>query len=83
MEPRKVRQLYEKAMKASVKREPAEPQRTLEQALKSYPRSPEALPLYGWVPASLGQSRSAEQILQAAIQSDPRYSPVYAVLADI
>jgi len=82
-EPRKVRRLYEEAMEAWLKHKPAEALRKLEQALNLYPPFPEALTFYGGIQASLQQWESAERSLQAAIQSDPSYSPAYAVLAGV
>ena len=82
-EPREVRRLYEKAMRAWVEHKPAESQRRLDQALKLYPNFPEALTFYGGIDASFQQWESAEKKLQAAIQSDPSYPPAYVVLAGV
>jgi len=82
-EPRRVRQLYEQAMKAWMRQNPAEAQRKLVEALKLYPKSPEALTFYGGIQGSLQQWESAEQNLEAAIHCDPSYSPAYVVLAGV
>ena len=82
-EPRKVRRLYEQAMDAWLKHKTVEAVHRLEQALNLYPPFPEALTFYGGIQSSLQHWESAERSLQAAIQSDPTYSPAYAVLAGV
>jgi tetratricopeptide (TPR) repeat protein len=60
-----------------------EAQRKLDEALKFYPGFPEALTFYGFIHATFQHWESAEQKLQAAIQTDPTYSPAYVVLAGV
>jgi len=81
--PPKVRQLYERAQKAFQKHEYAEAQQRLNQALQYYPAFPEALTLRGYIQLDLGQWKSAEGSLQAAIRSDPRYGLAYFLLGDV
>ncbi|HTT19616.1 MAG TPA: tetratricopeptide repeat protein [Candidatus Sulfotelmatobacter sp.] len=81
--PPKARHLYEKAVEAWGKKEPAEAQRDVDQALKIDPTYPEALTLYGFIQASLQQWGSAETGLEAAIESDPNYWPPYVILASV
>ncbi len=82
-EPREARKLYKKALAAWVKKQPAEAQRQVEQALKIYPAFPEALSLYGVIRASLQQWDLAAEELEAAIHADPNYSPAYVILAGV
>jgi tetratricopeptide (TPR) repeat protein len=70
-------------MDAWLKHKTAEAVHRLEQALQLYPPFPEALTFYGGLQASLQQWEPAERSLRAAIQSDPSYSPAYAVLAGV
>lgn len=81
--PRNARLLYDKALEAWRKQEPAEAQRKLDEALKLDPAFPDALTLYGGIQAAQQQWDSAEQSLQAAIRSDAGFSPAYIVLAGV
>ncbi|HXJ89801.1 MAG TPA: tetratricopeptide repeat protein [Candidatus Binatia bacterium] len=81
--PPKARHLYEKAVDAWGRKEPAEAQRDVDQALKIDPTYPEALTLYGFIQASLQRWSSAEDGLEAAIKSDPNYWPPYVILASV
>lgn len=80
---RKAQRLYEKAIEAWKKHGPAEALPKVEQALKIDPTFPEALSLYGYIQTSRQDWDSAEQNLQAAVQSDPGYSTAYIILAGI
>lgn len=82
-EPSKAQGLYNKAMEAWTKGRPAEALRKLDEALKVYPSFPEALTFYGCIHATFRHWESAEEKLQAAIQTDPTYSPVHIVLAGV
>lgn len=82
-EPRNAQRLYKKALAAWVKKQPAEAQREVEQALKVYPDFPEALSLYGVIRASFQQWELAAEELEAAIHADPNYSPAYVILAGV
>jgi len=82
-EPRRVRQLYNKALQYYVKEKFAQATPILDEALKIYPNFPEALTLYGSIQTVLGQWESAEQKLLASIHTDPTYAPGYAVLAGL
>jgi predicted Zn-dependent protease len=82
-EPRRARQLYNKALQAYVKEKTADAIRTLDEALKLYPAFPEALTLYGSIQIILRQWQSAEQNLRASIHTDPTYVPGYLVLAGL
>lgn len=79
--PPKARTLYEKAVRPFRKHRYVEAQRELDQALHLYPAFPEALTLLGYIQMDLNQWASAEQSLQAAIQSDPTYGFAYLVLS--
>ncbi len=82
-EPLNAQRLYKKAMAAWAKRQPADAQRQVEQALKIYPAFPEALSLYGVIRASFQQWELAAEELEAAIHADPNYSPAYVILAGV
>ncbi|MGZ7056591.1 MAG: tetratricopeptide repeat protein [Candidatus Angelobacter sp.] len=81
--PRKVRQLYDKALKAFQKDKPVKAKRKLDEALQQYPAFPEALTLCGVIQLNDNQWGAAEQNLQAAVRSDPAYSAAYVVLGDL
>lgn len=81
--PDKVRRLYGKALKAFRKNRYAEAQGRLDQALHVYPDFPEALALSGSIYISLQHWDLAEQILQAAIRTDPTYEVGYRLLSDL
>lgn len=82
-EPRAAQKLYRRALNATAKRDYAEAQRKLDKALKIYPQFPEALTLYAIILAMAHQWQQSEQNLQAAIQTDPNYAPVYVILAGV
>lgn len=81
--PRKARQLYEKALDAWQKEQPADAQRRVDQALRIDPAFPEALTLNGFMQASHKRWESAEASLHAAIRSDPDYCAAYIILAGV
>jgi tetratricopeptide (TPR) repeat protein len=81
--PRKVRQLYDKAVKAFQTGNSAEAKRKLDDALKQYPDFTEALTLCAFIQLNLNQWEAAEQKLQAAIRSDSAFPSAYVVLGDL
>lgn len=81
--PPKVRELYEKAARALLKRKHKEAQQKLDEALRMYPLFPEALTLSGALHLNENQWTTAEKNLQQAIEIDPDYGPAYAVLAGL
>jgi tetratricopeptide (TPR) repeat protein len=82
-EPRKAKQSYEKAERAWLLGSRDEAKRKLRKALKIDPEFPEALMFYGLIEAGHQDWISAEDSLNAAIQSDPCYASAYVILAAV
>ena len=81
--PHKARDLYDKARKALGKHQYGDALIRLNQAVRDYPSFPEALAMLGYVQICLSQWGTAEQSLQAALRTDPKYGLAHLVLADL
>ncbi|HKU25165.1 MAG TPA: tetratricopeptide repeat protein [Candidatus Sulfotelmatobacter sp.] len=82
-ETRKAQKLYNKALEAWADKKLKLAERRVDQALRAYPRFPEALTLQAGIQASCGEWLPAEANLRAATAIDPDYSPAYVVLAGL
>lgn len=81
--PEKARDLYNQAITLFIKDKFSEAERKLDRALKIYASFPDALTLRGGVYLRFRNWQPAEQDFEAAIATDPGFSPAYIGLSDL